>query len=70
MKTVSAYRAEDGSLHETREGAAVADLVAAGFDPAIASQIIERRAVVEDVLRQLTGRAHIPAYYPPLEDAA
>lgn len=71
MKTVSAYRAEDGSLHETREGAAVADLIVAGFDEMAAANIVFHRKTILEVLGQLDRFAHIPVYYPERsEDAA
>lgn len=64
MKSVSAYRAEDGSLHETREAAARADLVAIGFDSAVAAQIIERREELTLIFQQASGYGYIPAYFP------
>jgi len=70
MKAISAYRAEDGSLHETREGAAIADLILLGFDAAAASRIVEMAEEVESVLRDATGRGYIPAYFPPSVEAA
>ena len=70
MKAISAYRAEDGSLHETRESAAIADLILLGFDAAAAARIIEMAEQVESVLRDATGRGYIPAYFPPPAEAA
>lgn len=64
MKSVSAYRAEDGSLHETREAAARADLIAIGFDSKAAAQIIERRSELELIFQQVAGYGYIPAYFP------
>lgn len=67
MKAISAYRSEDGTLHETREGAACADLVSMGFDLNTARQIIDQRTEIDAVFRQASGLGHIPVYYPSLE---
>lgn len=64
MKSVSAYRAEDGSIHETREGAARADLVVLGFDSASAAKIIEHREEVTRIFQQVDGLSYIPVHYP------
>lgn len=66
MKTISAFRADDGSLHETREGAAGADLAAMGFPAEAVALMIERRADIEAIFRQISGLEHIPVYYPEL----
>lgn len=67
MKSINAYRAEDGSIHETREAAARADIIAIGFDSKAATQIIERRSELELIFQQVAGYGYIPAYLPQPE---
>ena len=71
MKTISAYIAEDGSLHRDRKHAAVADLVAIGFDPDAAAKIVDRHDEVLVTLRQISGEKFISHHYETVaaEDA-
>ncbi|MFE3839526.1 hypothetical protein [Pseudogemmobacter sonorensis] len=70
MKSISAYRAEDGTLHETHDGAAVADLMTMGFGIEGARKILDRRTDIERLFREVSGIGYIPAYYPDLSGAA
>lgn len=64
MKSISAYIAEDGSLHETRESAAVRDLMGVGFTEPVARLILEHRADLGKVFREASGLDYLPVHYP------
>lgn len=70
MKTISAYRSEDGTIHETRQDAAVADLIhLIGIPKDYAALIVENSDDIIELLRCLSGASYIRAYLPPPEAA-
>lgn len=71
MQTVQAYRAGNGSIHETRESAAVADLVdLLGLHENAANMIVHKHKAVSEILNQISGLAYITAYLPQPEAPA